>query len=166
MARTGWIAAAVFLADRLSKALCAKLPAEGAVLIPGILRLRRAENTGMAFSLFSGHPRLLGVLSLVVIAGAVFFLRGKRMNGLTRAGLMMIVGGAAGNALDRLTQGYVTDMLEPLFVRFAVFNLADACLVIGCLLVLPEILRGGKDGGADLPEEKGSRNPSDERGTG
>ena len=88
------------------------------------------------------------------------------MNGLTRAGLMMIVGGAAGNALDRLTQGYVTDMLEPLFVRFAVFNLADACLVIGCLLVLPEILRGGKDGGADLPEEKGSRNPSDERGTG
>lgn len=154
MTRTGWIAAAVFLADRLTKALSAKLPAEGAVLIPGILRLRRAENTGMAFSLLSGHPRLLGVLSLALIAGVVFFLRAKRINGLTRAGLMMILGGAAGNAIDRLTQGYVTDMLEPLFVRFAVFNLADACLVIGCLLVLPEIFQGGKDGGADLPEEK------------
>ncbi len=165
MARTGWIAAAVFLADRLTKALAAKLPAEGAVLIPGILRLRRAENTGMAFSMLSGHPRLLGVLSLALIAGVVFFLRGKRMNGLTRSGLMMILGGAAGNALDRLTRGYVTDMLEPLFVRFAVFNLADTCLVIGCLLVLPEILRGGKDGDAGLPAEEGKAESLDEKGT-
>ena len=54
------------------------------------------------------------------------------------------LGGAAGNACDRLLQGFVTDMLEPLFVNFAVFNVADACLVIGCLLVLPEIFDIGK----------------------
>ncbi|MBR2823689.1 MAG: signal peptidase II [Clostridia bacterium] len=141
-----WIAIAVFVVDRITKLLAARLPAAGVTLISGVLRLRLTRNTGMAFSFFSGHPKLLGVLSIPLILGVGFFLRKKALNPLTRTGVMMLLGGAAGNAADRLFLGYVTDMLEPLFVNFAVFNVADACLVAGCLLILPEIFGSGKGG--------------------
>ena len=60
------IAAGVFAADRLTKTLSEGIPAEGQALIPGVIGLRRAENYGMAFSLLSGKPWLLVVLSLVI----------------------------------------------------------------------------------------------------
>ena len=73
----GLIAVAVFAADRVSKILAGGLPPEGIPLIPGVVRLRYAENTGAAFSMFSGHPWLLGVLSLLIIVGGFLFLRKK-----------------------------------------------------------------------------------------
>ena len=108
------IAAGVFAADRLTKILSAGIPAEGQVLIPGVIGLRRAENYGIAFSLLSGRPWLLGLLSLVIIAAAFFFLRGRKLHPLTTAGLMMMLGGAAGNMVDRLIHGAVPDMIEVL----------------------------------------------------
>ena len=144
-----WIAPAVFAADQVTKALSVQIPPEGCVLIPGVLRLRYTRNTGMAFSLLSGHPVLLAALSALVLAGAFFLLRGKRMDGPTETGLMMMLGGAAGNLADRIFAGSVPDMIEPVFVRFAVFNLADAFLVVGCALVIIRILFGkGNPGGA------------------
>ena len=74
------IAAAVFAADRVTKILAAGIPAEGIPLIPGVVRLRYAENTGAAFSMLSGHPWLLGILSLIIIAGAFLFLHKNRPN--------------------------------------------------------------------------------------
>ena len=59
------IAAAVFAADRVTKILAGGIPPEGIPLIPEVVRLRYAENTGAAFSMLSGHPWLLGVLSLL-----------------------------------------------------------------------------------------------------
>ena len=141
-----WIALAVFLADRGTKLLWDRIPREGLVLIPGILGLTPARNTGMAFSLLSGHPWLLAGLSLVMIAGAFLFLRGKQLSPLTRTGLMLMLGGALGNLADRLVLGWVPDMIEFLFVRFAVFNVADACLTVGCGLVILDLFRGEKHG--------------------
>ena len=57
----------------------------------------------------------------------------------------MMLGGALGNLWDRLFLGYVPDMIEFLFVRFAVFNLADAGLVTGCALVMLALLRKEKE---------------------
>lgn len=141
MKHTWWIAPMVFILDLITKVLALRLPPEGRTLIPGLLGLRLTRNTGMAFSLLSGYPRLLGVLSLLLIAGAFFFLRKKQMSILARAGGMMMMGGAAGNAADRLIRGYVTDMVEPLFVNFAVFNLADVRLVTGCLMIMINLFR-------------------------
>ncbi|MBQ8073297.1 MAG: signal peptidase II [Clostridia bacterium] len=141
MRKDGWIALLVFLADRGAKTLARGLPPGGRVLIPGVLALRPARNTGMAFSLLSGHPALLAALSAVIIAGAAWLLRGKTLRRVTRVGLMMMLGGALGNLTDRVLTGAVPDMIEPLFVRFAVFNVADACLVAGCGLVMLGILR-------------------------
>ena len=134
------IAAAVLAADRITKILAPGIPLEGQVLIPGVLGLRYAENRGIAFSLLSGRPWLLGLLSLALIAGAFVFLRKKALHPLSLAGLMMMLGGAAGNMFYRFFLGYVPDMVEFLFVDFAVFNVADACLCAGCALVIIRLL--------------------------
>ena len=138
-----WVtAAAVLAADRITKILALGIPAEGQVLIPGIVGLRYAENKGIAFSLLSGVPWLLGVLSLAIIAAAFLVLRKKQVHPLALAGLMMMLGGAAGNMIDRFLHGYVPDMIEFLFVKFAIFNVADACLCAGCALVIIRLLFG------------------------
>ncbi len=144
-----WIAAAVFALDRITKLLAPRIPPEGAVVIPGVLGLRYAENTGMAFSLFSGRPWLLGVLSLLVIAGAFVYLHKKKIPRLPAVGLMLALGGAAGNMADRFVTGFVPDMIELLFVRFAIFNVADMGLTLGCVLILPGLLKAedGQDAG-------------------
>ena len=136
------IAAAVFIADRVTKILAPRIPEDGQALIPGVLGLRYAENRGIAFSLLSGMPWLLGLVSLAIIAAVFFFLRGKKLRAMTLAGLMMMLGGAAGNMLDRFIHGFVPDMIEVLFVQFAVFNVADMFLCIGCGLVILQLLFG------------------------
>ena len=137
----GLIAVAVFAADRVTKILAGGIPPEGIPLIPGVVRLRYAENTGAAFSMFSGHPWLLGVLSLLIIVGGFLCLRKKTLPALAITGLMMMLGGAAGNMVDRLATGFVPDMIELLFVRFAIFNVADSFLCIGCVLTAVSLLR-------------------------
>ena len=141
------VAAAVFIADRVTKILALGIPENGVVLIPGVIGLRYAENKGIAFSLLSGAPWALGVVSLLIIAAAFFCLRGKKLQPLALTGLMMMLGGAAGNMVDRFVHGFVPDMIEVLFVNFAIFNVADTFLCIGCGLVIISLLR--KDTGLD-----------------
>ncbi len=136
-----WIAAAVFVLDRITKGLSTRIPGESLALIPGVVGLRYAENTGMAFSLLSGRPWLLGVLSLLVILGAFLYLRNKKIPALPAIGLMLMLGGAAGNMLDRFITGYVPDMIEFLFVNFAIFNVADMGLTVGCALTIIGLLK-------------------------
>ena len=140
-------AAAVFIADRVTKILAPGIPENGVVLIPGVIGLRYAENRGIAFSLLSGAPWALGVVSLLIIAAAFFCLRGKKLQPLALTGLMMMLGGAAGNMVDRFVHGFVPDMIEVLFMNFAIFNVADMFLCIGCGLVIISLLR--KDTGLD-----------------
>ncbi len=135
-----WIAAGVFALDRITKILAVNIPEDGQVLIPGVLGLRCAENRGIAFSLLSGRPWLLGLLSLAIIIAAFLYLRKKPLHPLALTGLMMMLGGAAGNMLDRFVHGYVPDMIEFLFVNFAIFNVGDACLCAGCALVMIRLL--------------------------
>ena len=134
------IALAVIAADRVTKLLAPGLPAEGIALIPGVVGLRYAENRGIAFSLLSGYPRLLGVMSLVLIAAGYLLLRKKQFGSFPLAGLALMAGGAAGNMFDRLISGYVPDMIETLFMRFPIFNIADSCLTIGCAMLIISLL--------------------------
>ena len=137
-----WISAAVFAADRVTKALAPRIPAEGLELIPGVIGLRYAENTGMAFSLLSGRPWLRGMLSRAVILAGVLYLRTKQVSLPAMTGLMLMLGGAAGNMLDRFVSGAVPDMIETLFISFPIFNLADTALTVGCILVMADLLFG------------------------
>ena len=141
-----WVtAAAVLLLDRASKCLAPGIPEGGIVLIPGVLGLRYAENRGIAFSLLSGQPRLLGVLSLALIIGGWLWLRKNKLGSFPLFGLALMAGGAAGNMIDRLVRGAVPDMIETLFVNFPVFNVADGCLTVGCALLMISLLFRPKD---------------------
>ena len=138
------IPAFILAADRITKTLAPDIPPEGFILLPGILGLRYTQNTGAAFSMLSGHPWLLGVLSLAVIAAAFIGLRRRQLSPMALTGLMMMLGGAVGNMIDRFFTGYVPDMIEFLFVRFAIFNVADTFLCIGCALTAVSLLANEK----------------------
>ena len=131
-----WLAALAFGLDRLTKALAMR--ASGVrTLIPGVLRCRPVRNTGMAFSLLSGQSWLLIALtSAVLLALAVYLFARPDEPALTRAGFWMVIGGGLGNLFDRLFYGSVVDFLEPIFVRFAIFNVADIFICAGAALAL------------------------------
>ena len=139
------IVIAVLIVDRITKELAPGIPAEGIEIVPGVIGLRYAENKGAAFSMLSGAPRLLGVLSLALIVGGFVWLRKKKFAAFPLAGLALMAGGAAGNMFDRLIRGYVPDMIETRFITFPVFNVADSCLVIGCILLIISLLFRKKD---------------------
>ena len=134
------ITLAVIALDRVTKMLAPGLPAEGITLISGVIGLRYAENRGIAFSLLSGYPRLLGVVSLMLIAAGYLWLRKKQFGSFPMAGLALMAGGAAGNMIDRLISGYVPDMIETLFMHFPIFNIADSCLTVGCVMLVISLL--------------------------
>ncbi len=132
----GWLSlsALVIALDRLTKALAAAFPEE-ITLIPGVLRWIYAENTGMSFSLLSGHSWLLGVFSVVAIVVCGVFLSRYQLSRCSRLGAVLMASGALSNAYDRLMMGYVVDMLDITLFPFAVFNLADTALTIGAVLM-------------------------------
>ena len=134
MRKYWWIAAATVIVDQVVKALCTGLM-EPVTLIPGVLALTYTQNTGMAFSLFSGRAWALGVVSAVCILAGWLVLRRYSLGQWSRIGAMLMLGGAAGNMIDRFLRGHVVDMFETLFVTFAVFNVADAALTVGTALM-------------------------------
>ena len=100
--------------------------------IPHVLELTYVKNTGAAFSILNQHTWLLALISLimsVLLAWAVF--KPLFRHPLGRGCLTLVLAGAVGNLIDRALLGYVTDMFETLFMRFAVFNVADICVVVG-----------------------------------
>ena len=136
-----WIVAVIVLiADRITKELAPGIPEGGIPLIPGVIGLRYAENRGIAFSMLSGYPRLTGIISLALIVSGYIWLRKKNIAVFPLVGLSLMAGGAAGNMLDRLIRGFVPDMIETLFVNFPVFNIADSCLTVGCVLMMVSLL--------------------------
>lgn len=144
MRKFGWITLLVLGLDQLTK-LAARQLTGAVTLIPDVLGLRYAENTGMAFSLLSGRPWLLGLLSAVLIAAGFLVLRRFHLGTPARIAAMLMLGGAVGNMIDRLFTGYVVDMIEVLFIDFAIFNVADAALTVGCVLMAWSLLFRPKD---------------------
>ena len=142
--RYGWIALLALAADQAVKYLACRLQATF-TLISGVLAFTYAENTGMAFSLLSGRSWLLGLLSAAVIVLGLIALRRYRLGPLPSVAAMLMLGGAAGNMIDRLLHGYVVDMFEVLLFRFAIFNVADAALTVGCVLMAASLLFNPKD---------------------
>ena len=100
--------------------------------LPHILDLTYVQNTGAAFSLFSEHTWLLTLVSLVMsVLLLAALVRGFFRHPFGRISLALLLAGAVGNLIDRALQGYVVDMFNVLFMNFAVFNVADICVVVG-----------------------------------
>lgn len=117
-------------------------------LIPGVLELTNIHNNGAAFSMLKHAPHWIFILfTLVFAAIAVFCLRRNVVHGkVGRWSVVLVLAGAVGNCIDRILSGYVVDMFNFLFVRFAVFNLADVFIVVaGITLCLHVIFYRGDE---------------------
>lgn len=106
--------------------------------IKGVVELVYAENTGVAFSLFGGGRWFFVVLTAVVVAACLIYMyRGKGQNNLWLFwSLGVIASGAIGNLIDRVRLGYVIDFINPIFVDFAVFNIADCAVTLGTVSLI------------------------------
>ena len=145
------IITAVLAADQITKhAIDKYTPSDSMhVVIPGVLNFIHTHNPGVAFSMFADAQSpttrfLLIAFSVAVIVFLFWLLAAERAGGrLGQIGMALILGGALGNVLDRLTEHGVTDFID-LHIQshhWPTFNVADSAIVIGAALVLVELFR-------------------------
>lgn len=143
------LAAAIFAGDQAMKFLVAVTlglqEGDKIDLLP-IFALHRTHNVGVSLGLFpAASPEmrwgLVAVTGLIALGVTVWLLREKRLGDILPLG--MVLGGALGNIFDRVRFGYVLDYADLHFgeVRpFLVFNIADACITLGVLIILARSL--------------------------
>lgn len=156
------VALAAFLFDQLTKFIVIEilsLQRKGMIEVIDIFNLTWAENCGISLSLFANcndttRWSLVALTSVVAGAVAVWMTR-ERARGDVVA-LALIFGGALGNIVDRVRFGYVVDFADLHFGDFRpflIFNVADACITIGVLLLVARALLLG-DKAADRDADK------------
>lgn len=130
-------------------------------LIPGVLELTNIHNNGAAFSILQHAPHWIFVIFTVVFAAiAVFCLRRNVVHGkIGRWSVVLVLAGAVGNCIDRILSGYVVDMFNFLFVRFAVFNLADIFIVVAGIALCLHVIFYRGDGSEGESAPKPARKP-------
>lgn len=145
-----WLVAGVILADQATKALLrSAVPLyDSKTVVPGLVDLVHVRNEGVAFGLLNQadlrYKWLITTgLALAALTGVAYFARHIRPEErLARVGLSLILGGALGNLIDRLTTGYVIDFVDVYWRgwHFWAFNVADASITIGAVLVFADLL--------------------------
>ena len=134
------VAVAVFVLDRITKAaVVANLQLnETREVVGDYVRISHVRNTGAAFGLLPERTTLLSVLSVFAVVAILYYYRTMTMRSpFIAITLGMQLGGAIGNLVDRLGQGYVVDFVDVGVgsVRFWSFNVADSSIVVGIALV-------------------------------
>jgi signal peptidase II len=135
----------VIVADQVTKALVrSSLSIGESIPETGWVRITHATNTGASFGLFQGQSTFFVIVSMIgvaaILAYSLFFYRRfpllDRMWG--RVGLGLVMGGAAGNLVDRLRFGRVTDFID--FSFWPAFNVADSATVVGVIILAATLL--------------------------
>lgn len=139
-----WLSVVVLIIDQVSKRLIIDhLDLFDRVPLFGQLNITLMHNTGAAFSILSdAAPWMFAVLAVAVAVGILIWLHrhpyGER---LVAVALSLILGGALGNAIDRVVHGYVIDFIDfhiGLW-HYPAFNFADCAIVIGALLMAVDV---------------------------
>lgn len=148
------IAAVIFVVDLASKLWVLDglaLEATGPIRITPFLDFVLVWNRGVSYGLFQqdsdlGRWLLVGVTVVATIALATWMAR--TTSRLSAVALGLVVGGAVGNGVDRVVYGAVVDFVHFHVADFSwyVFNVADAAIVAGAVLIVIEALRGGRTG--------------------
>jgi signal peptidase II len=148
-----WIALAVVALDQMVKAIVRREIElnESITVIPGFFDLTRVHNTGTAFGFMNAtdFPFKTVILACVAIGAlaalAMYAATLPANQWLARIGLALILGGAAGNLIDRITEGYVVDFVDLYWSgwHFWAFNVADASITVGVALMILDLLGAG-----------------------
>ena len=154
-ARWLWLSLAVLVVDRATKFAIERYtsPFFRHSIVSDMVVLIHSQNPGIAFGVLSNSssrwlaPLLVLSATAVMILLAWMIVSGRAGGALAQCGLALILGGAAGNALDRVMHGRVTDFLEVRLWKYIwpAFNVADSAITIGAILVLFELLFGASD---------------------
>lgn len=135
-----------------------RLPEIGQITLLPIFNFTFTMNTGVSLGLLTAGSdaqrwALVGMTAAIAVAVLVWLLREKRPGDIAALGL--ILGGAIGNIIDRATLGYVVDFLDlhfGSFRPFLVFNIADAAITIGVLIILARSFLSGEKRAQAAPE--------------
>jgi signal peptidase II len=149
-----WITALVVILDQATKMMVrAELDLYDSItVIPGLVSLTRVHNTGAAFGLlnameFPGKTLVLTLIAVSALAALAMYasILGPEQR-LSRLGLAFIIGGAAGNLIDRIAAGYVLDFVDVYSNgwHFWAFNVADAAITVGVTLMILDLLGLGR----------------------
>nr|WP_254075363.1 signal peptidase II [Paenibacillus tritici] len=139
------IALIVFLIDQGTKYLIAtRLElAEQIPVIKDFFLITSHRNRGAAFGILEGQQWFFIVITVIVVAGIVWYLnKARKTRKLLPTALALVLGGAIGNFLDRILNGEVVDFLMFNFgsYTFPIFNVADSCIVVGVGLIILDTL--------------------------
>ena len=146
--------------DQLSKALIrVLLPQEEIISLGGFGELRQLRNPGTAFGIIEGRswPLFLASIAVFVVLVVVLWRWGGPGSAAFQVGLGLIIGGALGNIIDRITLGAVVDFVDLGFWplrSWPVFNLADLAIVAGVGMILIIVIKDSFKK-PPLPEEGG-----------
>jgi signal peptidase II len=133
--RTALVAVAVVVADQVSKAIVRGeiSPAHELKLFLGI-KLINTRNTGVAFSMFSGGGPVVVIVAVIALAALLGFFITHLHRRLVWLPTGLLVGGAAGNLIDRIREGGVTDFVK--LPHWPAFNVADIAITFGVLALV------------------------------
>ena len=145
------VIAVVAVLDQLTKRLVvAEMELYDTIpMIPGFLNLTHIRNSGVAFGLFNTaefayKPLVMAGVALLALVGVgLYAMQLPKAHRWARGGLALILGGAAGNLLDRARQGYVVDFVDAYWRgwHFWAFNVADAAISVGVGLLIIDLFR-------------------------
>jgi len=145
-----WVPILVVVLDQITKWLVrTRVPLhESIVVIPGFLDITHVRNTGAAYGFldaveFPGKTLVIALVALCALVGIAAYavtLTGQHL--LPRVGVALIIGGAAGNLIDRLLVGSVVDFVDAYWGgwHFWVFNVADSAITIGVALMILDMI--------------------------
>ncbi len=140
MKKIGIISLIVIIIDRILKVLVTNnfvLNVRNKI-IDGFFYITNCHNEGAAFSLFSGNVLFLIFITLIVLFLIYRTINKENVNKIRILAYGLLLGGILGNLYDRIFYGYVIDYLDFVIFKFnfAIFNLADAAIVIGAILLI------------------------------
>ena len=140
MKKIGIISLIVIIIDRILKVLVTNNFALNVrnKIIDGFFYITNCHNEGAAFSLFSGNVLFLIFITLIVLFLIYRTINKENVNKIGILAYGLLLGGILGNLYDRIFYGYVIDYLDFVIFKFnfAIFNLADAAIVIGAILLI------------------------------
>lgn len=140
MIRLVLVAALALLGDVATKVLAARCLGENVVRLGALVELRCMRNPGMALGIFSEQRALALLLPVLTMLCAVWLIRRYRLTAYTGTCWGLVVGGSAGNFLQRALSGYVLDMIFFPWLPWFVCNVADICICFGVALLAVSVL--------------------------